>query len=49
MDINLLELSLQNQMTEEGSDEMEIRRIESFSPELEKLNQEQNFKINYDL
>jgi hypothetical protein len=48
MDINLLELSLQNHMTE-GSDEMDMKRIESFSPELEKLNHEQNFKINYDL
>lgn len=26
-----------------------MKRLESFSPELEKLNQEQNFKINYDL
>jgi hypothetical protein len=48
MDINLLELSLQNHMTE-GSDELDMKRIESFSPELEKLNHEQNFKINYDL
>jgi hypothetical protein len=32
MDINLLELSLHNQMTEEGSEEMDMKRLESFSP-----------------
>jgi hypothetical protein len=52
MDINLLELSLQNHhatniTTETDQEEQEMRRLESFSPELEKLN-EQNFKIKSD-
>ena len=45
MDLNLLELSLKQQRTESQEEEPELKRLESFSPELEKLN-EQNFKIN---
>lgn len=48
MDLNLLELSLQNHLTDGSTDEQDLRRLESFSPELEKLN-EQNFKINNDV
>ena len=47
LDLNLLELSLQNQQTDH-SEEQDLRRLESFSPELEKFN-EQNFKIDSNL